>query len=146
MAIECGDSIDSPCIDMGKPTILDSLLDCEWGLGEIRSDMGAYSGGDGIVDIDETGMSIPKQTSLSVNYPNPFNAQTVISYELPIQSQVTINIYDILGRQVRCLQNGEQPAGYHQVIWDASDVSSGVYFYKLQAGNYSNTRKMMLVK
>ncbi len=147
MATYCGDPYDSPCIDMGKPSILDSLLDCSWGLGGERSDMGAYSGEGGTVDIDDdTGLPLPQQTSLSQNYPNPFNASTIIKYELPKQSQVTVDVYDILGRRVASLVDDDQVAGYHQVIWSAEDVASGVYFYKIQAGEYIETKKMMLVK
>ena len=152
MAIECGDPYDSPCIDAGMPSVLDSLLDCDWGLGSERSDMGAYGGGAGAVGIDEPISTIPAEISLSQNYPNPFNASTIIKYELPRQLQVTIEIYDILGRKITTLQDGLQPAGYHQATWPprtfgrGEDVASGVYFYKLQAGDYIESKKMILVK
>ncbi len=146
MATYCGDPYDSPCIDMGKPSILDTLLDCSWGLGTERSDMGAYAGGEGTVGIDDPVAQIPETILLSQNYPNPFNASTIIRYELPQQSQVTLDIYDILGRQVITLEDGIKTAGSHQVIWQAEDISSGVYFYKIQAGEYVETQKMMLVK
>ena len=147
MAIACGDSLDSPCIDAGDPSILDLLLDCARGLGTECSDMGVYGGsGFWIVDIDESFGNLPKGISLSQNYPNPFNISTMINYELRSQSQVTIDIYDILGRKVATLENAVELAGYHQVLWNAEDLSSGVYFYKLQAGNFTETRKMMLIK
>ncbi len=146
MAIECDDPHDSPCIDMGTPGIIDSLLDCDWGLGTQRSDMGAYGGGQGQVVIDEPENELPKQISLFQNCPNPFNASTTIKYELPRQSRVTIEIYDILGRKISTLINAELPAGYHQAIWHADNFASGMYFYKLQAGNYSETKKMLLLK
>ena len=147
MATICGDPYDSPCIDMGAPTIIDTLLDCDWGLGTERSDMGAYGGGDSAsVDIDDIISQLPHQYQLHQNYPNPFNLSTMIKYELPAQSQVTITIYDILGRMVSTLEDAVQPAGYHELIWNAEDLSSGVYFYKLQAGDYVETRKMMLIK
>jgi len=84
--------------------------------------------------------------SLTQNYPNPFNAATTIQYNLPEASTVTIDIYDINGRKVTGLFNGIQPAGSHQVIWDANDVSTGMYFYKLQANDYTETKKMVLLK
>jgi len=84
--------------------------------------------------------------SISQNYPNPFNATTAIQYNLPEQSQVIINIYDILGRKVQTLVNKQQPTGYHQVIWNANDKTSGMYFYKIQAGEYSEAKKMVLLK
>jgi len=147
MAIECGDPYDSRCIDMGHPDILDSLLDCDWGLGCLRSDMGAYGGGDSVgVNIDDLIKQLPKRIALSQNYPNPFNASTVIKYELSQQSQVTINIYNILGRKVSTLIDKQQPAGYHQAIWRTDDFSSGMYFYMLQAGDYIETKKMLLLR
>ena len=89
---------------------------------------------------------VPINFSLSANYPNPFNAMTIIRYTLPSTSDVTISIYDILGGRVETLIQGEQPAGYHQVVWDASDHSSGIYFYRIQAGNYTEAKKMLLLK
>lgn len=95
--------------------------------------------------IGETG-TIPGEYSLAANYPNPFNASTMIKYGLPNDSRVTIVIYDILGQRVATLCDEMQAAGYHQVIWDASEVSTGTYFYQIQADDYSVTRKMLLVK
>ena len=95
---------------------------------------------------DENYFSAPVDFVLRQNNPNPFNASTIIKYELPRQSQVSIAVYDILGRRITTLQDGLQPAGYHQALWRAEDVASGVYFYKLQAGDYSESKKMVLVK
>ncbi len=147
MSTDCGDPYDSPCIDAGHPDKLDSLLDCSWGLGALRSDMGAYGGGDStMVGIDDEVPEIPSRFALAQNYPNPFNASTIIQFNLPSASDVIIEIYDILGRRVETLFDAEQPAGYHQIVWDASDQSSGIYFYRIQAGEYSDTRKMVLLK
>jgi len=146
MAIECGDSVDSPCIDAGHPDILDSLLDCSWGLGELRSDMGAYGGGGEQVGISDQIPGIPTEFALEQNYPNPFNASTTISYNLPYPSDVTIDIYDILGRKVQTLVNRNQQAGYHRAVWQADEFSSGIYFYKIQAGKYSKAKKMLLLR
>jgi hypothetical protein len=89
---------------------------------------------------------MPERFILFQNYPNPFNASTVIRFDLPYQSHVIIDIYDILGSKVKALLDKQHPAGYHQVIWNAEDFASGIYFYKLQAGDYNETKKMMLVK
>ncbi len=97
------------------------------------------------ISIDPIPM-IPSDFSLAQNQPNPFNASTIINYTLPEPSHVIINIYDILGRRVETIVQGEQPAGYHQVVWDASDRSSGMYFYRIQAGEYTETRMMVLLK
>ena len=147
MSTECGDPDDSPCIDAGNPSILDIILDCDWGLGSERSDIGAYGGGDSVlVEIEEKVIEIPRSFALFQNYPNPFNASTIIEYSLPSPSDVTIEIYDLLGRRVETLIKGEQPAGYHHVVWDAKGQSSGMYFYRIQAGEYVETRKMVLLK
>jgi hypothetical protein len=147
MSTTCGDPYDSPCIDAGHPDILDSLLDCSWGLGGPRSDMGAYGGGDSVtVGIDDYDIPIPQEFSLSQNCPNPFNAATVIRYSLPEPSNVTIEIFDILGRKVETLIDEKQQAGYHRIIWNAADRSSGIYLYRIEAGNNAETRKMLLLR
>ncbi len=147
MSMSCSDALNSPCIDAGDSSFQDDLLDCAWGLGTIRSDMGAYGGADSaMVGIDEGLIQIPGKFALSQNYPNPFNAQTAINYVLPIASEVSVNIFDILGRKLVTLYNGRQQAGNHRITWDANEQSSGVYFYRIQVGNYAETRKMVLLK
>ncbi len=84
--------------------------------------------------------------ALSQNYPNPFNPTTVISYQLATNSEVTLNIYDVLGREVKTLVNERQSAGDHSVAFSAKGLPSGVYFYRLQAGTYSETKKLLLLK
>ena len=98
------------------------------------------------VDIDEDNVSVPRSFSLKQNYPNPFNASTSIEYVLPEQTNVTIAIYDILGRNVLTLLEENQWAGYHSVTWNAHDFSSGIYFYRLQADDYIESRRMLLLK
>jgi len=88
----------------------------------------------------------PTSFSLSQNYPNPFNASTTISYSLLEESDVTIDIFDIMGRKIETLVSGRQDAGSHSVVWDASNVSSGVYLYRIIAGNYTETRRCNLLK
>jgi hypothetical protein len=147
MSTACGDSYDSPCIDAGHPDILDSLLDCSWGLGELRSDMGAYGGGDSvIVGIDDKEIPTPDKFMLFQNYPNPFNAATTISYSLPEQSEVIISIYNLLGQRVAVLHDGAEEAGSHSIKWDASDFPSGIYFARLEMGDHSENIKMVLLK
>lgn len=88
----------------------------------------------------------PKEFILSQNFPNPFNASTTIEYDLPKQSDVSIDIFDILGRKMLTLLSGRQSAGSHRVVWNAADVPSGIYFYKIHAGELAQTRKMLLLK
>jgi hypothetical protein len=88
----------------------------------------------------------PKQVSLEQNFPNPFNPSTTIKYELPSGSHVTLSVYDMLGREVSVLVNERRDAGVHEVKFDASGLSSGVYFYRLTAGSFVQTRKLLLLR
>jgi hypothetical protein len=96
--------------------------------------------------VDETGVTLPVRFILSQNYPNPFNASTVINYGLPYASHVTIDVYNILGGKIKTLVDEQQPAGNHQVVWNAKDRSSGMYFYRIRTGEFTETRKMLLLK
>lgn len=111
--------------------------------------------GDGIPDptifITEVGEDIenelPTTFKLSQNYPNPFNPSTVISFSLPKQSKVTVKIYDILGREIiELVENKIYSAGIHNVKFDAGNLSSGIYFYRIQADSFTDVKKMLLVK
>ncbi len=89
---------------------------------------------------------IPVSYSLSQNYPNPFNPVTAINYAVPKQSLVTLRVYDILGREVAALVNEVKAPGYHTVDFNASNLGSGVYFYKLESGNFTDIKKMIVIK
>jgi len=89
---------------------------------------------------------IPTEYSLSQNYPNPFNATTVIEYALPVESHITLQVYNIRGQKVETLVDSKQQAGYRSVVWDASGVSSGLYFYRLTAGSEVFSDRMTLLK
>ena len=88
----------------------------------------------------------PTDYKLEQNFPNPFNPVTTIQYQLPVDSKVILKVYDILGAEVTTLVNEVQQAGYRQVRFDASTLSSGVYIYRVIAGNYILTKKMMVLK
>jgi flagellar hook assembly protein FlgD len=94
---------------------------------------------------------IPVSHNLFQNYPNPFNPSTIISYSIPNVSFVSLKIYDILGREVITLVNSEQNIGIHNVQWNGNNnfgnkVSSGIYLYKIEAGDFIMTKKMLLLK
>ena len=100
-----------------------------------------------ITDIkDQINNAIPKDYALSQNYPNPFNPSTVISYALPKSGFVSLKVYNLLGKEIAVLVNGEMAAGNHSVTFDASGLASGIYLYTLNTGGVRETRKMMLLK
>jgi hypothetical protein len=99
-----------------------------------------------LTDISPGGPDFPKDYQLLQNYPNPFNPNTVISYQLPVSSKVIIKVYDTLGREVKTLVNEEKPAGFYEVELNASRLSSGFYIYKITAGYFSSTKKMILLR
>jgi hypothetical protein len=95
--------------------------------------------------MDASAPILPTAFAVSQNYPNPFNAKTEIRFALPTASDVTINIYSITGQVVGTI-SGHYEAGNQSVVWDGSNVASGIYFYKLNAGSFSQTMKMTLLK
>jgi hypothetical protein len=96
--------------------------------------------------VERTPRNQPITSFLRQNYPNPFNSTTTISYDLFTNSLVTLTIYDVFGRQIEILLNKRETAGVHSVRFDASGLPGGVYFYRLQAGMYHDTNKLLLVK
>jgi len=99
-----------------------------------------------LVGINDPHTGIPAEYGLSQNYPNPFNPATVINYALPKASFVTLKIYDVSGREVSTLVSEEKSAGYYDVSFTANGLASGVYFYQLTAGSFTQTKKLNLVK
>ena len=105
----------------------------------------------GIVSVNNRKENLPAGFVLYQNYPNPFNPSTTIKYAIPAinnreATKVKLVVYDLLGREVATLVNGEKSAGSYQAYFDGSALTSGLYFYKLQAGNFIQTRKMLLIK
>ncbi len=100
----------------------------------------------GSVFVNTVGSEVPDKYSLGQNYPNPFNTRTVVSFSLPVDSKVSIKVYDVMGREVQTLVNERMGAGKYEVRFDGSGMTSGVYFYQMEAGNYSETRRMILIK
>ncbi len=119
----------------------------------LSSGFGTYILSKGVVSgISNSSLGVPVVYSLSQNYPNPFNPSTTIEYGLPSASKVQLTIFDVLGRNVATLYNGEQTAGYQRLRWNAP-VSTGVYFYRIDATSVENperrfvqVKKMLLIK
>jgi hypothetical protein len=88
---------------------------------------------------------LPETFLLNQNYPNPFNPSTKISYSIPQSSFVTLKVYDILGKEIAALVNEEKQAGSYEINFDTKNLSSGIYFYRIQVGNYSDTKKFILL-
>jgi hypothetical protein len=96
--------------------------------------------------IVETEVAVPKNYELNQNFPNPFNPNTVISYSLPLSSDVKLIVYNSLGQTVKVLENGFKNAGTYSVNFIAAELPSGTYFYKIEAGQFSQIKKMILLK
>ncbi len=99
-----------------------------------------------LTGVKDGNKGVPASFSLNQNYPNPFNPTTTIGYDVPVRIHVTIVAYDILGRLVETLVDGERQPGHYEVTFNASRLPSGIYFYRLQAGSFSETRKLSFVK
>ncbi|MBK9097729.1 MAG: T9SS type A sorting domain-containing protein [bacterium] len=140
-------------IDEGTATYLESrgtpiaevLTDID---GDVRdndsTDIGADEF-DGIVGV-ENEETLPTEFALEQNYPNPFNPNTTFRYSIPKQSKVVIKLFDILGNEIATLLDEEKSVGTYELMWNAQNLSSGIYFYQLKAGEFTQTRKMLLLK
>ncbi len=151
----------SPCVDAGDtsaafndPPDPNNPSLARWpARGSRRNDIGAYGGpwssiiASVLTSVDEQrGAGIPEHITLSQNYPNPFNPSTRIRYQLTSSGVVSLKVYDLLGKEVATLSEGLKHAGEYTVTWNAGDIASGVYIYKLTAGAYNEFKKLVLVK
>lgn len=132
-------------------TVTDTQMQFNLQPGEYRLYTSVRIPGSGIPTSVSENNSIPTEYKLDQNYPNPFNPSTTINYQLSSISNVKIKIYDILGREVVTLINAQKPAGKYQVVWNGNNnfgnkVTSGIYFYRVQAGNFTAIKKMVLMK
>ena len=101
---------------------------------------------DFVTDVKDNTPSLPTAYSLEQNFPNPFNPSTKINFSLPVEGFVTLDVYNSIGQKVTTLVNETKSAGTYAVDFDASDLTSGIYFYKISSGNFSETKKMILLK
>lgn len=134
---------DGPTLELKNPN-LDNALSSSWqaspGHGTPGADNSTFT------DIEENESGLPTQFKLYQNYPNPFNPSTNIRFQMPVRSHVRLAVYDLLGREITVLVDGEMEAGFHQVQFDASNIATGMYIYQLKAGNFVNTNKLSFVK
>jgi photosystem II stability/assembly factor-like uncharacterized protein len=126
-----------------------------FGISFLTSNTGFICGDNGIILKTTTGgvswitvveTTVPRNYELSQNYPNPFNPSTSIKFSIPNSSQVKIAVYDILGKEIEILVNEILQAGNYQIKWNGSSYSSGIYFYQLKSGDYTETKRMVLIK
>jgi hypothetical protein len=104
-----------------------------------------YQGTD-VVAVEDWDSTVPSQYKLAQNFPNPFNPNTNIQFQIPRDGHVTISVYNLLGEQVATLVDRNMKSGMHHVTFDAAQFSSGIYFYKIQASDFTQVKKMMLMK
>lgn len=110
------------------------------------SEYGVYSPFSEPIHVAKKTQDLPEEFAVFQNHPNPFNPSTTISFSIPESEKVTLSIFNITGQKIAELHDGVMAAGKHSIIWNASNMPSGTYFYRLTAGSYSAKNKMMLVK
>jgi hypothetical protein len=99
-----------------------------------------------LTSVPPSSSELPSKFNLTQNYPNPFNPSTVINYQIPVEGNVTLKVYDVLGNEIATLVNEQKTEGSYEIQFDARKFTSGVYFYQLQAGSFTETKKLILMK
>jgi hypothetical protein len=128
--------------------VVEENIKGEIAIANVHSEEGIFAkkGNIKFVELSYSDEKVISDYSLSQNYPNPFNPTTTISYQIPTDGFVTLKVYDVLGKEVATLVNGPKTSGRYNVQFDGSSLSSGIYFYKISAGDYTNTKKLILMK
>jgi hypothetical protein len=117
-----------------------------WVVGGGGTVLHTTNGGTTFIEDERDDYSQPQGYVLYQNYPNPFNPTTMISYQLPVSSDVTLKVYDVLGNEIAALVNGYRPLGIYEIEFNTIDLPSGIYFYQLRAGSFIETKKMVFIK
>ncbi len=145
-----GDSTLTPAILKGAYVYFWIVQDRSWGIHNPAFTVALLKASiellGGVVAVDYPKDNMPEEYKLSQNYPNPFNPSTTIEYTIPEFSTVTLTIYDALGKQIEQLYSGEKSPGTYSVQWNASNYSSGIYFYRLSTDKFVQVKKMLLLK
>lgn len=137
--------ISNTQMDLWAVCFVDTLRG--WSVGYRDIVVRTANGGWGtLVSVGKPVFGIPSVHSLGPNYPNPFNPSTTIRYGLPCRSRVMLTVFNTLGELMTTLVNGEREAGDHEVTFDGSGFSSGVYFYRIQTGDFAETKKLVLMR
>jgi hypothetical protein len=134
----------NPPLAVPVTVVYDSTRKCAFG--GTASDSARYNTVNPVITGIISENELPKEFNIYQNYPNPFNPATSIKYDVPKNSFVSIKVYDVTGKQITELVNGEQAAGVYETTFDASQLASGVYFYKMEAGKFSKVMKMVLIR
>ena len=134
----------NPPLAVPVTVVYDSTRKCAFG--GTATDSARYNTVNPIITGIISENELPKEFNLYQNYPNPFNPTTSIKYDVPSNSYVSIKIYDVTGKQILELVNGEQTAGVYEATFDAKNLASGVYFYRMDAGKFSKVMKMVLIR
>ena len=135
-----GNGIDVEASDYTGDGLIDIYL-----TGFQRTDY-LYEAVSNITSVEEIGSNDLHDFNLEQNYPNPFNPTTIINYQIAELSNVTVKVYDVLGNEVATLVSGEKPAGSYEVVFNGGKLSSGIYYYKIQLNNFTETKKMVLIR
>jgi len=139
-------SINPRSLTSGKVYSCIVIVDSRLGYGTTQFKKSMQFGISGTLDVQDASRGIPGEFALDQNYPNPFNPTTTLRYGLPRRSYVSLVVYNTTGQRVATLVQGEREPGFYEVSFDATDLASGVYFYRLQAGSFLETRKLLLLR
>jgi len=140
-AVVSGSMLTVMAEDVGTATITVTAVDGKGGVASVSFDVDVPT----TVAVERSD-DVPQAFALEQNYPNPFNPQTTIAFDLPEAAHVTLTVYNVVGRVVATLESGTLPTGRYAATWDATGFASGLYMYRLQAGSYAATRRMLLMR
>jgi hypothetical protein len=132
--------------ELGEAYVYSLALSLDGHIYAGTSSSGVFRSKESVTSVQDPPPGFPASHALHQNFPNPFNPTTTIRFSIPTAGDVSLKIFNLLGERVATLVSGNKDAGTHTVQWDATGQPSGVYFYRLQAGDFSETRRLVLIK